>query len=197
VFDIGCGRGEWLQLLQQRGWAAQGWDINARFIADNQAQGLDVHHGDALAAIARIARAAPGSLGAITAFHVVEHLSFADLLTLVDHALIALAEGGLLLFETPNPENLVVGANTFYTDPTHQRPLHPSTLVFMAERAGFSQAQAWRLSTARGLAPLSLAPDHPELTPLILSLNQHLACGPDFALVARKARPLPPDVQPA
>ena len=196
VFDIGCGRGEWMRLLRDQGWPAVGWDINARFVDDNRAQGLDVHHGDALSEIARIAREAPGSLGAVTAFHVIEHISFADLLALVDNALLALADGGVIVFETPNPENLAVGACTFYTDPTHERPLHPATLAFMAERAGFAQAQSWRLTTARGIESLQTPAELPALGPLFALINRNFAAGADFALVARKSLPLPQGVQP-
>lgn len=196
VFDLGCGRGEWMRLLHAHGLPSVGWDINGRFIEDNREAGLDVRHGDGLKEVARIAMEAPGSLGAITAFHVIEHIPFAALLTLMDHAYLALAEGGVIIFETPNPENLSVGANTFFVDPTHQRPLHPATLVFTAERAGFVQAQAWRLCTARGCDPLIPIAGYEALNPLLDRINQHLSVGPDVALVARKQVPLPQGVQP-
>jgi SAM-dependent methyltransferase len=196
TLDLGCGRGEWLELVQENGWQADGWDLNGRFIDTCRAKGLRAHHGDALAEVARIAAQAPGSLHAITAFHLVEHIPFQAMLTLVDNALLALADGGLLIFETPNPENLSVGANTFYTDPTHQRPLHPATMAFMAQRSGFTQAVSWRLTTARGITPLPVPAEGGLLADIAQQLNRHLAAGPDFALVARKGRLLPDNVQP-
>lgn len=196
TLDLGCGRGEWLELVQENGWRAEGWDLNGRFIDTCRTRGLQAHHGDALAAVARIAAEAPGSLHVITAFHLVEHIPFQALVTLVDNALLALADGGLLIFETPNPENLSVGANTFYTDPTHQRPLHPATMAFLAQRSGFTQAASWRLTTARGITPLPVPAEGGLLADMAQQLNRHLAVGPDFALVARKGHALPPNVQP-
>ena len=134
VVDIGCGRGEFLEVLREAGRTARGVDANAAMAAACQALGLDCSAGDALA---YLATQPPGSLGAVTGFHIVEHLPFNTMVRLFDAALAALAPGGLLVFETPNPANLLVASRWFYLDPTHRNPLPGEMLAMIAEARGF------------------------------------------------------------
>lgn len=144
VIDLGCGRGEWLELLRERGIAARGVDLNRVFLAENAARGLEVVAADALAHL----RGCPsGSARAITAFHVIEHLPFDVVRDLLDEALRVLAEGGFALFETPNPENLVTAARNFYHDPTHRRPIPPEAAAFLLRAHGFRSVEIVRLHT--------------------------------------------------
>lgn len=177
VLDVGCGRGEWLRLLVEAGIAAEGVDLNAAMVETARAAGLEAELADG---IARLEAAAPGSLGAVSAFHVVEHLGFEDLVRLVDAAHRALAPGGAILFETPNPENLVVGACTFHLDPTHVRPLPPDFLSFVAHARGFASCRIIR--TERdcdlGLPESGFAPT---------GIEDWFRAVPDYALFAEKA----------
>ena len=132
VLDIGCGRGEWLEVLKESGLVAQGIDLNRVTVSQCRERGLAVVEGDAIEYLRGVAE---GSLGAVTALHVIEHLPFRRLIMLLDEVLHALRPGGLAIFETPNPENLMVGACNFYYDPTHQRPLPPEPTRFVAESA--------------------------------------------------------------
>ena len=84
-------------------------------------------------------------LGAVSAFHVIEHLSLEDMLRLIDEARRTLMPGGLLLLETPNPENLKVGALTFHYDPTHHRPVPPLLLEYLVASRGFDDVEVMRL----------------------------------------------------
>jgi len=90
------------------------------------------------------------SLHAITAFHLIEHLEFAQLVELLDEVNRVLRPGGLLMLETPNPKNLVVGACNFYSDPSHRQPLFPETLQFPLERLGFNRVRIEYLHPAAG-----------------------------------------------
>jgi SAM-dependent methyltransferase len=85
------------------------------------------------------------SFGAITGFHIVEHLTLKALVSLLDESLRVLKPGGVVIFETPNPENLLVGASLFYADPTHGHPLFPDTLRFIAEYRGFTGIRTLKL----------------------------------------------------
>lgn len=134
ALDIGCGRGEWLELLQESGYRAKGVDINNVALAECREQGLEVTDSDALEYLKGLKRE---SLDVITGFHIIEHLPFKTLIALLDEALRVLKPGGMILFETPNPTNLLVSAYDFYRDPDHQKPLHPDTLNFIAESRGF------------------------------------------------------------
>ena len=142
VVDVGCGRGEWLALLGKQGINATGVDLNAAMVDTCRAQGL---HAQCMDAIQYLSLQPSGSLAAVTGFHIIEHLPFDTLLALFDAALTALRPDGLVIFETPNPENLVVGACNFYYDPTHLNPIVPTVAEFMARQRGFAKAQIVRL----------------------------------------------------
>jgi O-antigen chain-terminating methyltransferase len=134
IADLGCGRGEWLELLRDEGLEARGLDRNQAMLALCRQLGLNVLEGDALSYLRSLQ---DGSLGAITSFHMIEHMPFDDVIALVDEALRVLRTGGLLILETPNPGNLAVGASTFHLDPTHVRPIPHQVLQFFVEARGF------------------------------------------------------------
>ena len=134
VMDIGCGRGEWLGLLEAAGIEAFGVDTNAVQMDAARAQGLDVRLGDAVAALAGME---DNSLSVLTAHHVVEHLPFDSVAWITREAMRVLAPGGLLLYETPHTRNVLVGATTFHTDPTHLKPMPEQVLGVLFETAGF------------------------------------------------------------
>lgn len=146
VLDIGCGRGEWLELLRDADVPAYGVDTNAAFAEANAERGLDVRVGDA---IDHLGSLEPATLGVITGFHLAEHLPLPVLLALADRSLRALRPGGLLILETPNPTNVRVGAAQFWLDPTHERPLHPELLQFLLAHRGFDPVEIRPLHPAR------------------------------------------------
>ena len=139
VLDVGCGRGEWLELLRDRGLSARGVDLNAAMVGLCRGMGLDAVAGDA---VAHLAAGPPASLGAVTGFHIIEHLPFKLFVRLLDEALRALAPGGAIVFETPNPDNVLVGSRNFYLDPTHRNPMPSDMTVMIAEARGFARAHA-------------------------------------------------------
>jgi O-antigen chain-terminating methyltransferase len=141
-----------------------------------RAQGLEVVLADA---VAQLDSLEPASLSVVSAFHLVEHLPFEQILILVDAAFRALMPGGLLILETPNPENLVVGACTFWYDPTHIRPLPPAMLRFYVESAGFAPVRTARFYLRTD------GPDHATIDePVSPSIDGPL----DYGLLAQKPR---------
>jgi O-antigen chain-terminating methyltransferase len=140
--DVGCGRGEWLELLGELGIPALGIDMNAAMVDACIASGCAAKVDDA---IAYLQRQPAGSLAGVTGFHIIEHLPFEILIALFDAAYAALADGGILIFETPNPENLIVGSCNFYYDPTHRNPIVPAVAEFIATQRGFTKAEILRL----------------------------------------------------
>jgi len=138
ILDIGSGRGEWLELLKEEGRIARGVDINNAMITKCHDMGLEVYHEDLFD---YLFKTPDKSVGSVTGFHIVEHLSFDDLIKLLDETVRILHPGGFAIFETPNPQNLIVGACNFYADPTHRNPVHPDTLTFLLEARGFVKVQ--------------------------------------------------------
>ncbi len=173
VVDLGCGRGEWLGLMRREAIAAQGVDLDVGMLAACRQLGLDVHLGDAITFLAELP---DESQCVVTGFHIAEHLPFATLETLIRQALRVLRPGGLLILETPNPENLAVGTSGFYLDPTHQRPLPPLLLEFLPRFHGFSRTTILRLQEGPGLRGHGM----------VTLLDVVAGVSPDFAVVAQK-----------
>ncbi|PWV72646.1 bifunctional 2-polyprenyl-6-hydroxyphenol methylase/3-demethylubiquinol 3-O-methyltransferase UbiG [Halomonas sp. A11-A] len=180
ALDLGCGRGEWLSLLSERGFSAHGADLNVAMVEHCQERGFEVAHADLLAALS----AQPDNSHAlVSAFHLAEHLPFDVLYRMVDEAQRVLAPGGVLIIETPNPENLLVGSHTFYHDPTHRNPLTPTAMTFLLEYHGLGEVQVRRFN------PYPESAKVPGDDPLTERVNGHL-CGPqDFAVVGVKVAP--------
>lgn len=142
VLDIGSGRGEFQQLLKKHKLNSLGLDINHDMVKRAKTKGLKAVQGDALSFLQK---AKPQSYGAITGFHIVEHIPFNLLLRIFDNAHRALARDGFVLFETPNPENIIVASAGFYTDPSHLNPLPPDLLAFALETCGFRNVELRRI----------------------------------------------------
>lgn len=176
AIDLGCGRGEWLELLTAWGVQALGVDQDAEMLAACHELGLKAEQHDALDFL----RSVPAQTQMlVSAFHVAEHLPFKDLLDLIGESLRVLKPGGILIIETPNPDNLVVATRTFYLDPTHQRPLPSELLAFAVEHAGFARAKTI------GLQEPSKLDEKSEIT-----LRDVLhGASPDYAVVAQKDAP--------
>ena len=138
VLDVGCGRGEFLDLLRERGIGATGVDINHDMVELCRARGLEVVQGDALAHLERLD---DGALGGLFAAQVVEHLEPSRLLAFIDAAHRKLRPGAPLALETINVASWSAFFRSYVRDITHVRPVHPETLQFLVGTAGFRNAQ--------------------------------------------------------
>ena len=138
VVDLGCGRGEWLELLQREKISAHGVDTNRIFLSRCRESGFDVTEEDVLTYLGTLETA---SISAVTGFHIIEHLPFDYLVRLLDEVMRVLRAGGLILFETPNPDNVLVGSNFFYFDPSHRHPLPSSLMELLLETRGFADIE--------------------------------------------------------
>lgn len=185
VLDVGCGRGDWLDLLAQNDIKAYGIDLDKRSVEQAAANGLDARHEDAFDHLADVP---PGSVAALTCFHMVEHVGIENIVALLDLSLRALMPGGLLILETPNPENLMVGSNEFYMDPTHRNPIPPSLLAFLVGSRGFADRQIRRLRRGEGspVPESTLAELDPALASLLRIVESRVLVGEDYAVLARR-----------
>ena len=137
VLDIGCGRGEFLQLLREHGVMGRGVDLNHEMVAECLAAGLDVREADGLSYLRDLPE---GDLGGLIAAQVVEHLEPDYLLALLDEAFRVLRPGSPIALETINVASWSAFFTSYLRDLTHVRPIHPETLQFLVTASGFFDA---------------------------------------------------------
>lgn len=185
VVDIGCGRGEWLELMRENGIDARGLDVNSMMVEECRGAGLTAEQGDVFDYLRTLA---DDSVACMTGFHIIEHIPFPTIIDLFDEVYRVLRPGGIVIFETPNPENVTVGSYNFYYDPTHANPLPPGLVKYYAESRGFDRVEIQRVNA--DLLPNPFADMTVDETPLgtVTSfLSERFYAAPDYALVARKS----------
>ena len=177
ILDAGCGRGEWLELLQEENLQGTGVDSNRVLVSQCVEQGLSAVEDDLMIYLKRLDDA---SLGSVTGFHIIEHLPIETLVEFLDETVRVVKPGGVVIFETPNPQNVLVGSCNFYFDPTHRNPLPSQVMKFLLESRGFV-----------GVSVLNLNPsdDTPvaDDSELARRFNQYFYGPMDYAVVGRKA----------
>jgi len=179
VLDLGCGRGEWLEILKNEDFNCEGVDTNAVFLNECTQKGYSTTNIDILSFLS--SQSSP-RYGAITLFQVAEHLPFDILVEVFRAARKCLVPGGVFIVETPNSKNLKVGAGTFWIDPTHERPLYPELLEFLSQLVGFEKYESKYSSSNLDLYDYSDAQPH---TRAILEMLTLAVDGPaDYALIA-------------
>ena len=190
VLDIGCGRGEFLALLKERGVQARGIDVNDSMVEVCLQKGLDASKADALGYL----RAQPaGSLGGLLAAQVVEHLDPAYLTNLLDAAYAALRPGAPIVLETINPACWFAFFESYVRDITHVRPLHPDTLKFLLQASGFGgveiryQAPYPEHHKLQRVTAPALGDSAETLNANVDKLNSLLFTYLDYAAIARRA----------
>jgi O-antigen chain-terminating methyltransferase len=175
VLDVGCGRGEFLELMKEAGIAARGVDSNPELVALCRNKGLEAETGDMFSYLDALP---DQSIDGLFCAQVVEHLPPALVPELVRLAQNKLRKNGVLAIETPNPECLAIFATHFYLDPTHTRPIPPALLAFYAEENGFGQIEIRRFAPAWESMP--------EVKSLPEDVREKFFGSLDYAVLARR-----------
>jgi O-antigen chain-terminating methyltransferase len=195
VLDVGCGRGEFLELCREAKVDAHGIDVDPDMVARCREAGLDAERADALAYLMEVPN---GSLGGVFCSQVIEHLPPDGIIALVRLAHAKLRPGGVLLCETPNPTCLGVFSGAFYVDLTHIKPIHPQAAVFVLEAAGFREVEVRYVNAyppdmrLQLLEPLWYMRRYEEaflqaLNENFVRLNELLWGAQDYAVIGRRA----------
>jgi 2-polyprenyl-3-methyl-5-hydroxy-6-metoxy-1,4-benzoquinol methylase len=175
VLDIGCGRGEMLEMFRSAGISASGIDQHDESVALCVSKSLAVEKANLFDYLGAL----PDSrLPGAVCCQVVEHLPPESLAHLIRLLHDKLRPGALLAIETPNPECLAIFATHFYLDPTHRHPIPPALLFFYLEEAGFGQIEVERLAPA--------IDSFPSLAELPIGFRQDFFGCLDYAIFARK-----------
>lgn len=192
VLDVGCGRGELLDLFRANGIIARGVDINDAMVDACRARGLEAATGDAVSYLEGLPDA---SLGGLIAIQVVEHLEPPMLVRFLETAFMKLRPGAPIVLETINAACWMAFFETYLRDLTHARPLHPDTLKFLVQASGFSHADVRFRSPVRDSdrLPRVAASTDPAQAALVDAINAHadrlnsrLFSSMDYAVIARR-----------
>jgi O-antigen chain-terminating methyltransferase len=176
IIDVGCGRGEWLELLREEGITASGVDANSVLVRQCHDAGLTVEEADLIEYLGRIP---DGSVAGVTGFHIAEHLPIETLVGMLNEAMRVLKSGGVIILETPNPRNVLVGTCNFYFDPTHRNPLPSEVLEFLVQSRGFAGTEVLPLNPSDQI-PV------PGDSELVARFNQYFYGPMDYGIVGWK-----------
>lgn len=180
ALDIGCGRGEWVGLLQKQGVDSYGVDLNASMIDAGKIFGIkNLHQEDAFKYLKSID---DDTFDLVSAFHIVEHIPFEDLFVLFKEIQRVAKPEATILMETPNPKNIRVGAYTFYRDPTHLNPLPAEVLSFMLEYVGFIDVHVEFIHPNQEEEPLEID------SKLAQKINDYFYEGQDYLVIAKNTK---------
>lgn len=175
VLDLGCGRGEFLEVMREAGIPARGLDLSAECVNRCRNKGLDAELADVFPYLETTGES---SLAAVHCAQVVEHLRPAELPKLIRLLAAKMKSRALVAIETPNPECLAILATHFYLDPTHVRPVPPALLAFYLKESGFNEIEVVPMNPAEETLPA--VKDLPE------SVRKQFFGGMDYAIFARK-----------
>lgn len=180
VLDLGCGRGIFLQLLRDHDIGGYGVDLDPRMIAQCRERGLEAHEVEALEHLSTVE---PASIDGLYARHLAEHILPGELVEILRACRRALAPGAPLVFVTPNPRTLTVGAHTFWTDPQHLRPIPPDLFSFYLEVEGFEDVSVRTFEPSEKRLNESV-PEGP-IRDNVKMLNETLFGDRDYAVIGR------------
>ena len=187
ILDIGCGRGEFVELLTKQGkTGVRGIDINEDMVTFCRDKHLPVEYGDAITYLQSVPQ---GELEGIYMGQVVEHLPYEDMIRLIRLAYEKLADDGVFIIETLNPMCLAIFSNAFYMDVSHRKPVHPLTLEFILKSTGFSSVENIYFSEIRDKIPAlrgSGIENEEEFNAAMGRVNDLLFGMQDYAAIARK-----------
>ncbi len=187
VLDIGCGRGEFLQLLKNNGIIAKGVDFYDEYVELCKSNGLDAYCSDGIKFLKE-----QESVDGIFVGQVIEHLKTSQIIDLCETAYSKMETGSYIILETPNPTSLSMYTNSFYMDPSHVKPVHPLTMKYLLEKVGFAKVDILytecskpsisipELKTKDGIENLD------EFNDAMHSVSEMLFGSQDYAVIARK-----------
>lgn len=186
VLDIGCGRGEFIELLTANHIKVKGIDLNQDMVEYCKERGFQVEYADAIEYLRQIP---DNSLDGIFMAQVIEHLTTEQSLELLESIYRVLSPTGIIIVETINVQSVYAMSNWYYMDPTHVKPVHPASLEFIIQGIGFSNVKVEYLSPVpdKRIPRLEInGTDTENFNRSIQELNGFLYGNQDYAVIAKK-----------
>ena len=180
ALDIGCGRGEWVELLQENSIDAVGVDLN--FAMLNEGTNVGVKNLQHIDAFEFLKSCEDNRFDLVSAFHIIEHIPYEQLFVLLKEIKRVSTPNATILLETPNPANLLVASYEFYKDPTHLNPLPSDVIKFMVEYMGFKEVRV------DFLHPFPVTQQIQEVSKTASRLNDYLYKERDYLIVAKNGK---------
>jgi O-antigen chain-terminating methyltransferase len=187
ILDMGCGRGEFIALLQQEGKNAVGIDVSESMLKRAEEKGIK---GKKIAALAYLRQEKDESTGGIFSAQVIEHLPPDYLRDVVRESFRVLEQGAPIVLETINPLSVFALSNIFFLDVTHQKPLHPEYMRYLLESSGFSDVRIIYADELREEKLVEISPENrvaKEFNTNVDKLNKILFSSPVYAVTGIKA----------
>lgn len=186
VLDIGCGRGEFLSLMKDNSINAEGVDIYEPYTEYCNMNGLKAACGDGTDYLSGLKK-----VDGIFVGQVVEHMKTGEIIRLCETAYEKLENGGCIIIETPNPTSLSIYTNAFYIDPSHIKPVHPLTMQYFLEKAGFRNIEIIYTKNSRppiAIPELKISSDGntEEFNRAMKQVSEMMFGSQDYAAVAVK-----------
>ncbi|MBP0957367.1 MAG: methyltransferase domain-containing protein [Oscillospiraceae bacterium] len=181
ILDIGCGRGEFLELMRDNGLSAVGVDTYPDFAEYCCSLGLNAVCDDGIGYLSRLE-----SVDGIFVGQVVEHLTVDQIINLIETAYSKLSDNGVIIMETPNPQSLSIYVNAFYIDPSHVKPVHPETLKYLLKNAGFSSIETVFTESSKPDITIPPLKNEEEFNTAMATVQNMLFGSQDYAVIARK-----------
>jgi len=186
VLDLGCGRGEFIELLEENGIECEGIDVNDQMISICRDKGFNCNKSDILE---KLTSCPDNSLAGIFSSQVIEHLAPSYLRRMIEITYFKIASPGYIVLETINPTSVFALVQIYFLDITHQKPIHPQALKFLLESAGFEDVEI-KYSAPLEQEKLQILPGADEITSVqnknIDNLNKLLYSPPNYAAIGCK-----------
>jgi len=187
ILDIGCGRGEFIELLQQEGKNAEGIDISISMLRAAEEKGLKCRKSDALK---YLGEKEDESVGGIFSAQVIEHLQPDYLREMVRESFRVLKKGCPIVLETVNPLSIFALSNIYFLDVTHQKPLHPEYMRYLLESSGFNDVSIIYSEQLNEELLQEISPENPIAVAFnsnVDKLNKLLYSSPVYAVTGKKS----------
>jgi len=177
ILDIGCGRGEMLDMLRCQEIESWGVDLEDRMVEETRSKGIHAVQADGLEALDSVEDA---SLGGIFSAQVIEHMYPGEIMAFLNLSRRKIAEGGRFVLETLNPSSIAVLTKSYFRDLDHKQPLHPEYMKLIIKMAGFIDVQ---LHYTSPFTPEEQVPPLPSAVKIKISQEAHSAIQDKFNLI--------------